>query len=449
MSSVPSHLTRLKLTALDKETDFSLTIGTEKFINGGNFYPPGASLLTADDLLVGDNIAEITGYGRFYNLANYTAMTSNVLNNISFIAQHSNEWTNMTFSECQAEFGLYGAACNGLTAYRDLVLIMAEPDGWTRDKIWNLMGNQTRLWDQIIPLDQPNHLFFYTTCQMGASTTYRGTNCHNSCFDAVGGRYNELGDQQILSKWPSGYPFFHQNALWFANGTESKYHYRQNTLTSGLQPGTFDMSIQYCLAKPIKSVCHVGVSPMLLLVIVLSVVVKTTIADSPTPNHLGGGMESVEILQGFASLHQSIEPDRDLYREHNTTGEYRELHQGEETLEGNVQSGEIFYNSDHPEPRIYGEYRELRHDLESREVDNATIQSREPANHSRTKGMHTELEVTAEDMMTGLKYVARSKIKWGVLQMPPEWYEDHDFEPLGFAIEGSKVGTPVAGRYYL
>lgn len=48
--------------------------------------------------------------------------------------------------------------------------------------------------------------------------------------------------------------------------------------------------------------------------------------------------------------------------------------------------------------------------------------------------------------------LARSKIRWGVVQMPPEWYTDFDHESfiehLSFGVEEDNVQSPVSGRMY-
>lgn len=53
-----------------------------------------------------------------------------------------------------------------------------------------------------------------------------------------------------------------------------------------------------------------------------------------------------------------------------------------------------------------------------------------------------------EDTLEAREKIARSKIRWGVLPMPPEWYEQHDYQLLGFGLESDKVTSPVQGRWY-
>ncbi|KAI1419584.1 hypothetical protein F5Y12DRAFT_793488 [Xylaria sp. FL1777] len=239
-----------------RESDFTITIATEELLNGGPYYLPGASLLSGDSYkpgFTGDRTSEnssipvLYNFGQLFNMSEYTTKGSGVERNISDAALHGNELDRLEFSDCQREFGLYGAPCNGLTRYRDVILVVQNSAGWKRNEMWHLMDNQTR-------------------------------NCESSCYYALGGT-----DSDITSEWPSGYPFFSDDALAYVNGTNAdrfgyEYSYHQNDLTSGLQPGTFNLSVQYCLAEAIESTCHIGVSPVSLSVVLVCVICKTSIA---------------------------------------------------------------------------------------------------------------------------------------------------------------------------
>ncbi|KAI5860053.1 hypothetical protein GGS23DRAFT_607060 [Durotheca rogersii] len=104
--------------------------------------------------------------------------------------------------------------CRGLKHHRSLVLVIDKPDGWLRDDMWHLQDNESDFWTRYVPPDRRNHLFFDTQCR----------------------------------------------------------------LTSGLQPGTFDLSVKYCLAEPLERICHVALSPILLLSVTLCVILKTCVA---------------------------------------------------------------------------------------------------------------------------------------------------------------------------
>ncbi|KAI0154381.1 hypothetical protein GGR57DRAFT_492132 [Xylariaceae sp. FL1272] len=196
-------------------------------------------------------------WGHIYPLTDCTSSTSVLSNNITSIAEEDRKWSNLSFHECQAEYGLYGKSCHGLEAYRDMILVMAKPEGWTRD---------TDLWDQTVPCDKPNHLFYHTNCQMAPSFKPNLGSCYDICSSALDGTLSD--DETSLtpaSKWPSPYPFFSNQEVYHANITTGCFI---TNLTSGAPPGTFNLDVRYCLAKPATSDCHIALSPKFLLVVV-------------------------------------------------------------------------------------------------------------------------------------------------------------------------------------
>ncbi|KAI0860619.1 hypothetical protein F4860DRAFT_199179 [Xylaria cubensis] len=289
ITSLPIHLlfNSAVFSTEYRESDFTITIATEEFLNGGSYYLPGASLLSADGYKSGDglNTSErsatplLDGFGYLFSMSEYITKGSDVEKNISYASLHGKELKRLEFSDCQREFGLYGAPCSGLTRYRDVILVTQNSAGWKRNEMWHLMDNQTRFWDYYVPPDQPNQLFYHTTCTMnGEFGGFGSGGCKSSCYSALGGR-----ESSSTSEWPSGYPFFSEAALAYVNGTSDNsfgylYSYHQNGFTSGLQSGTFNLSVQYCLARTIESTCHIGLSPLLLLVVLICIICKTGIA---------------------------------------------------------------------------------------------------------------------------------------------------------------------------
>jgi hypothetical protein len=53
-----------------------------------------------------------------------------------------------------------------------------------------------------------------------------------------------------------------------------------------------------------------------------------------------------------------------------------------------------------------------------------------------------------------LELVSQSRIRWGVVQMPPDFYSEYhcaesaQYEHLGFGVEGEDITLPVHGNYY-
>lgn len=61
-------------------------------------------------------------------------------------------------------------------------------------------------------------------------------------------------------------------------------------------------------------------------------------------------------------------------------------------------------------------------------------------------------EPSSEQKERSLRKLAQSKIRWGVIRMPPEWYieyaRDGPVEHLGFGVEEDMVASPVSGHCY-
>ncbi|KAI0847467.1 hypothetical protein F5Y00DRAFT_271216 [Daldinia vernicosa] len=301
LSSIPIHLL-FNSTIFETDyrgSDFHLTIATEEFLNGGSFYPPGGSLVQAgfsswynETSPYPSIIAESTSldlwqlggaYGAPVNLTEYANKDANVMKNISTTATSAGNWKRLEISDCKQEY----INCSGLKRHRNLVLVIDRPGGWVRDEMWHLMDNQTELWDRYVPADQPNHLFYDAQCHMLASHNgLKETECVNNCIEAFG----VDGDNTVRATYAGipdwQYSFFDVCDNDSVNGTTileptrgplnwSDGFEKGSTLTSGLQPGATNLSVQYCLADDLDGICHIGLSPTLLLTVTLCVIFKT------------------------------------------------------------------------------------------------------------------------------------------------------------------------------
>ncbi|KAI0965357.1 hypothetical protein F4678DRAFT_476639 [Xylaria arbuscula] len=277
LSSIPIHLLfNSTIFEMDNRgSDYHLTIATEKFVYGGDFYPPGASLtipgfVASDDIGGANGQGElVSGYGRQINRSDYQNPLSPVLANISTVSKMAAGWERLDISQCMTEY----VQCSGLINHRNVVLIVEKPDGWAWNDIWHLSKIKTDLWQQIIPADKPNHLFFDAQCYMAANLdiNYGQTiNCYNDC--------SEISDLR------------------------------------------YDLNISYCLAEPFTYHCQLAVSPALLLGVTLCLITKTTVAIIVTkvlkhPKHkplvtLGDAIESFieqpdPITAGLCSIDQT------------------------------------------------------------------------------------------------------------------------------------------------
>ncbi|KAI0100684.1 hypothetical protein F4776DRAFT_649322 [Hypoxylon sp. NC0597] len=273
-SSIPIHL--LFNSAIfetdHRESDFHLTIGTEEFVNGGTFYPPGASLLPAGGSFLSPPGLE-SDYGSEVNLTDYTSRGTDIVKNISATAINAYHWKRLETKECKQEY----IDCGGLKNYRSLALIVDKPGGWVRDQMWHFGDYEPELWDQYVPSNESNHLFFDAQCTMVAERTAgRPIQCSNNCMAALTGTQYHLYGPSIANfsvdidvpDWK--YSFLDYDATSLLNSTA--YY------SSALQPGAMDLSIKYCLAEPLDRVCHIALSPTLLMGVTICVIVKSCTA---------------------------------------------------------------------------------------------------------------------------------------------------------------------------
>ncbi|KAI0386995.1 hypothetical protein F5Y04DRAFT_288784 [Hypomontagnella monticulosa] len=224
-SSIPIHLlfNSTIFQTDQRDSDFHMTIADEEFLNGGSFYGPGAGLVQAG-FSYWPYLADVV---EFHNYGTYWTGTFGMPVSLNdYKDKNSDAMKNISaipsISKQWERLEVQDCkkeyiSCSGLKRHRSVVLVVDKPGGWIRKDMWHLMNNQTDFWDSYMPADQQNHLFYST--------------------------------QMIGSE-----------------------------LTSGLQPGAVDLSVKYCLAEPIERICHVALSPTLLLAVTICVIFKTCTA---------------------------------------------------------------------------------------------------------------------------------------------------------------------------
>ena len=315
VSSIPIHLL-FNSTLFETDyrgSDFHLTIATEEFFNGGPFYPPGASLSPAgmymkafsnpdlQDRLTDEN----DGYGFQQQMSDYDDETSETVTNITATVRDVETWERLKPETCWLEYVL----CDGLKNYRNLALVIDEPNGWIRNDWWHLKDNETAFWDKYVPSDKPNHLFFDTQCAMVAKRTSASSiTCMNTCEAAMAGG-------EGMSPWTYFFfgsdkddPLVFPNPITWVNDTsnipvegtslfEDRFarYILSNNMTSGLQ-SDFRLSVKYCLVQPLDRVCHVGISPRLLMAVTFCVIIKTVTAVQVTKVLSRSGQEPLVTL---------------------------------------------------------------------------------------------------------------------------------------------------------
>ncbi|KAI8946615.1 hypothetical protein F4801DRAFT_596340 [Xylaria longipes] len=243
-SSIPIHLlfNSIIFETDYRGSDFHLTIATEDFVQNGQYFPPGAILYLGQiiDYLAlpppdyrtsesynasyyGDdnNYGDYEGYGGYGS----SDRDTDAIGNLSKASKYGSNWTRIDSRKCWESY----INCEGLKIYRDLIVVVDQPAGWTRRDMWQLSTEQSRYWDRFVPSDEPNHLFFHAECTI--SDTRR-----NEEFDGHSQR------------------------------------------RPGLQPDASHLSMKYCLAEPLERICHIALSPPLLLLVTAAIVAKTIIA---------------------------------------------------------------------------------------------------------------------------------------------------------------------------
>ncbi|KAI1119882.1 hypothetical protein F5Y10DRAFT_273626 [Nemania abortiva] len=285
LSSIPIHLLfNSTIFRTDyRAGDFHLTIATENFTKGGTYFPPGASLQfpgldshvsnwrVTDDCFWGlwDHY---DGFdcGPFVNCSEYYDKESPSQRKLSALAIQAGKWKRLNTNECRKEY----ASCEGLKEHANVVLVAKKPGGWVRDDMWNLREDQTLFWDKYIPPKQANNLFFDAQCSVRPVTTYNSPpGCSHSCIGVLGG---EIALKPNANTQNSG--DWSYNFLTGVGEPDLGYKPSTNLAPPEPQPSALDISIDYCLAQPLESTCKVGVSPILLLLVTVFVVVKTSTA---------------------------------------------------------------------------------------------------------------------------------------------------------------------------
>ncbi|KAI0452041.1 hypothetical protein F5B21DRAFT_516319 [Xylaria acuta] len=292
LTSVPVHLLfNSAVFETDfRESDFHLTIATEEFTKGGAYFPPGASLLLpgilpkekieAENVTWFPNLSRLisnsewsSGYGFLVYLSDYYSHErSGSFQNISTIAEDSGQWKKLEPYDCKEIY----LNCGGLKKYRDVVLIINH-EGWIRDEMWSIPSHDKTFWDHYVPSTERNHLFFDAQCMMYAGFDVTGeATCVNTCSNAMGSISLINGSLQN-NLWT--YSFQSDPVLYQVNEFYAREYTDWHPISfKNLHYGTLNLLLDHCLAQPLESTCRVGLSPILLLVVTICVVSKTSTA---------------------------------------------------------------------------------------------------------------------------------------------------------------------------
>ncbi|KAI1370773.1 hypothetical protein F4677DRAFT_457612 [Hypoxylon crocopeplum] len=228
ISSIPMHLLfNSAIFQTDrKDSDFHLTIATEDFLNGAPYYAPGAGLVQAG-----------------FDFWSYVGLLTES-RRMDELVPPPNDYT----------YGAFGAP-NNLTEYADK----------SSDAVKNISiaaSATASRWQRLETHDCKQE---YIGCS--------GLKYYRSVVLVVDKPGGWIRDDMWHLK-------DNQTEFWAKYVPPDQPNHLQtgSILTSGLQPGTFNMSVQYCLVEPLDRVCHIAVSPALLLAVTLCVIFKTCTA---------------------------------------------------------------------------------------------------------------------------------------------------------------------------
>ncbi|KAI1735862.1 hypothetical protein F4680DRAFT_469712 [Xylaria scruposa] len=253
-----------------------LTMATEAFTQAAPYFSPGASLSPAGSF---GPVAHPTwttpqfyigGYGETVSVDQYWNATSAVRQKIASVAEESHSWVFLSAAQCQSEY----TSCNPRRKYGDVVLILdstASEGGWKRSDIFTFdpSTNLTARWDSHIPPSAVNSLWFSTQCNTTRekSSSGRDDTCTNTCLGAMGlDEYAfDISTTLLTAHEPWHISFFpavrlHNKTL-FENGLNFNDKFEL-------------LRVDHCLAEPIQPSCKVGISNVLLLIVILSILIK-------------------------------------------------------------------------------------------------------------------------------------------------------------------------------
>lgn len=273
LSSVPMHLLfNSAIFSTDhRGSTFNYFVFDESVLTGGAVFDPGTSLaLPYSQYMVNDSdYHDFVDY--WYNNHTYTWPNSTSfrdtremyfqhgqLNRSTSIQQtvegiRKGNWERLDVNDCSSMYKL--KHCAGLRTHRNVALILSGSSGWNRSQVWDLPVNESSFWDAHVPKDVNNSLWFanvangsYDDCSMYLYNTEPEVYCSNTCDGDMG-----FGNDDD-NTW--NYPLFIDYPRIEFNTTSSKPEFENSRL-----------NVEYCLAEPFPTDCHIGMALNLLLVV--------------------------------------------------------------------------------------------------------------------------------------------------------------------------------------
>lgn len=260
LSSIPIHLLfNSAIFSTDhRESKFSYFVFDESVLTGGAIFDPGASLSLALDNSMWEELRYDYNFSkntwtkpeRLYETREYYFDTRYRNKSLDIHAAAEDirmgRWHKLDKSDCNL---LYNTShCSGLRAYRSVALILRGSSEWNRSHLWDLAANESSFWDGYVPKDVDNSLWIAhssnnskRSCKLFLLDT-----CENSCDTAMG------FDTSDSDMWT--YPLFpNTGSLLELVPIPPAQDFANSRL-----------SVEYCMAEPLETVCQVGLASNLL-----------------------------------------------------------------------------------------------------------------------------------------------------------------------------------------
>ncbi|KAI6598771.1 hypothetical protein MCOR06_001481 [Pyricularia oryzae] len=259
LSSMPIHLFFNSAIYETKyqASSFNLTIATESFVDGADYWLPGASLSPSGSSSPVQSTAK--GFGDPIPLEMYWTELPKY---VAETARDGAGWDRLDPEACMTEY----RTSQLRTTYSNLIIIVntgvPEVQGWRRTDVYsfNKSSNLSAQWDAHVPPSKINSLWSWNACHLGAvQVIWQIQTC---------GRILGLGT--VAPDWNNvpkdvGMISFQDDGM---NGTTQL---KETAL--GYIPRLRRLQISHCLAKPIES-CQVRLSNVLLLVVIVCLLFK-------------------------------------------------------------------------------------------------------------------------------------------------------------------------------
>lgn len=285
-SSFPIHLffNSAIFSTEYKGSDFHLTIASDAFIDGAQYFGPGAVLWRAGGPHPHSSPGEDGArYGSGANVTDYFDPSNEVAKNIEFAAQYSRGWKRLEVPECLSRY-LY---CDTHDESRDVVWVVKSHNstgdfmvpgnnslGWRPADLFNPLDIGA-FWDDRVPMWGNNSLWFAANCSTSAFfkiSAHSTEGCYQSCNGATGYSTSKF-DSKPAESISAEHTFDFLPAVdTYGNLRHAPMHW-----PGLIDPSAAALDLQYCLAEEISTTCKVGLSNKILLIVLVCLISKTAL----------------------------------------------------------------------------------------------------------------------------------------------------------------------------